>query len=425
MSAPDRGDESRGPLQYAPKWARDSQRDARPDPARTQPEPARTQPEPARTQPEPVRTLRLAVMPPSLQRPAATQRPAAVQRPAATQRPAAAVRSAVGARPAAIQRTPLRQMPEAPPPEAPRQNSPRWRKREAEPFEGDVAIRELQEQLAIVPVDEIPEPPLREPRPAVFAIMVRFAGVIGLAAACALVFVWISAPSVPSSDQSYGLASYENTTLRAPELRTASLTTVTTRDARDGSPPSAAAAGSWPAVEPETDAGDSAAAPPIVSAAVAMPPTPAVQWRRVTPPNAAGNMDMAVTSPAAVPVSPPPAVVAPSPASIAPVAPSPASITARTAPNLGREDIAMLIARGRKYIADGDVVSARLVFRRAAQSGDATAALALGGTYDPIVLKQQGVVSLAADPARARVWYQKAADLGAPEAMVRIEQLGR
>jgi TPR repeat protein len=95
------------------------------------------------------------------------------------------------------------------------------------------------------------------------------------------------------------------------------------------------------------------------------------------------------------------------------------------APTLDRNEVAALLARGRAYIVEGDVAAARLVLRRAVESGDAQAALALGGTYDPLVLKRLGVISFAADPAQAREWYRKAADLGSPDASQRIAQLAQ
>jgi hypothetical protein len=64
-----------------------------------------------------------------------------------------------------------------------------------------------------------------------------------------------------------------------------------------------------------------------------------------------------------------------------PAAPPPSAV-----PGLDREDIATFLARGRTYLANGDVSAARLAFRRAAENGDAQAALALGGTFDPLVL---------------------------------------
>jgi len=69
------------------------------------------------------------------------------------------------------------------------------------------------------------------------------------------------------------------------------------------------------------------------------------------------------------------------------------------------------------------VAAARLVLRRAAERDDHQAALALGGTFDPIVLKRLGIVNFHADPAQAREWYRKAAELGSPDASQRLEQL--
>jgi TPR repeat protein len=65
-----------------------------------------------------------------------------------------------------------------------------------------------------------------------------------------------------------------------------------------------------------------------------------------------------------------------------------------------------------------------MVFRRAAEAGDATAAIALGATYDPGVLARLGVVGMgAADIEKARYWYQKAESLGSSEASRRLQLL--
>ena len=98
-------------------------------------------------------------------------------------------------------------------------------------------------------------------------------------------------------------------------------------------------------------------------------------------------------------------------------APSPARPPART---LGSDDIALLIKQGEQFIASGDVVTARIVFLRAAEAGDPNAAVALGATYDPTVLARLGVVGMAADVEKARSWYQKAESLGSPEASRRL-----
>ena len=51
------------------------------------------------------------------------------------------------------------------------------------------------------------------------------------------------------------------------------------------------------------------------------------------------------------------------------------------------------------------------------------AALTLGETYDPVVLKRLGVIGLSGDTAQARDWYRKAAELGSADAPQRLEQL--
>jgi TPR repeat protein len=67
--------------------------------------------------------------------------------------------------------------------------------------------------------------------------------------------------------------------------------------------------------------------------------------------------------------------------------------------------------------------SARVVFQRAADAGNANAAMALGATYDPNVLGKLGVVGVSADLEQARSWYRKAENLGSPDARERLEVL--
>jgi hypothetical protein len=90
---------------------------------------------------------------------------------------------------------------------------------------------------------------------------------------------------------------------------------------------------------------------------------------------------------------------------------------------LDPEEIKLLMKQGEQLIAAGDVVTARTVFRRAADAGNANAAIALGATYDPSVLAKLGVVGVSADVEKARSWYQKAADLGSPDARGRLDVL--
>ena len=90
---------------------------------------------------------------------------------------------------------------------------------------------------------------------------------------------------------------------------------------------------------------------------------------------------------------------------------------------LDPEEIATLLRRGQDLLKNGDIASARLVLRRAASAGNAQAALALGATFDPLVLTELGVIGFAPDAAQARTWYRQAADHGSREASRRLERL--
>jgi hypothetical protein len=82
-----------------------------------------------------------------------------------------------------------------------------------------------------------------------------------------------------------------------------------------------------------------------------------------------------------------------------------------------------LAKRGEEYLAQGDIASARLVLGRAAAAHHARAALSLGATYDPAVLRQLHVVGFRPDIAQARAWYERAAEYGSKEAAARIAAL--
>src|SRR5262249_51477919 len=87
------------------------------------------------------------------------------------------------------------------------------------------------------------------------------------------------------------------------------------------------------------------------------------------------------------------------------------------------EAIKLLMKQGEEFMAAGDVATARTVFQRAAEAGDANAAISVGATYDPAVFTKLGVVGISADPAQARSWYEKAERLGSLEAKRRLNLL--
>jgi len=88
------------------------------------------------------------------------------------------------------------------------------------------------------------------------------------------------------------------------------------------------------------------------------------------------------------------------------------------------DEIAVLLKRGQELMHHGDLTAARLVLRHAADAKNAEAALILGSTYDPVTLRELRVYGFSADVGMARTWYEKAKELGSPEASRRLDNLG-
>ncbi len=127
--------------------------------------------------------------------------------------------------------------------------------------------------------------------------------------------------------------------------------------------------------------------------------------------------------------SPAPAEAMPAPAPAPRPQPTiaPPSNDAAAAPpaslSLASDEIAMLLKRGKDAFSTGDLAAARLLLRRAAEAGSAEAALALGATFDPLIIRRLGAIGAAPDAAQARQWYQKAVALGSPTASQPLAQL--
>jgi hypothetical protein len=92
-------------------------------------------------------------------------------------------------------------------------------------------------------------------------------------------------------------------------------------------------------------------------------------------------------------------------------------------PGRDHEQIELLIERSQKLVTEGDVGAARTLLQHAAESGDARAALSLGGTYDPIILAILQARGVTPDVSLACDWYKKASDLGSQEAQERLRLL--
>jgi hypothetical protein len=93
--------------------------------------------------------------------------------------------------------------------------------------------------------------------------------------------------------------------------------------------------------------------------------------------------------------------------------------------HLNSDEIANLLERGQGFLQSGDIAAARLFLRRAADSGHAQAAMALAATYDPIALKEFGVLGITPNVETARFWYEKASQLGSAEAIRRLQRLAQ
>jgi hypothetical protein len=92
---------------------------------------------------------------------------------------------------------------------------------------------------------------------------------------------------------------------------------------------------------------------------------------------------------------------------------------------LSSEEVNGLINWGEKFLAQGDVATARNVLERAAQARDARAPLMLGATYDPDGLRRMGMVGVRPDLEQAKSWYARAAELGSREASQRLAALAQ
>jgi TPR repeat protein len=166
-------------------------------------------------------------------------------------------------------------------------------------------------------------------------------------------------------------------------------------------------------------------APPAQAAHASQPPEPApVELASVAPTreeiSSAYQAALRNAAPADAAAQAAPAAPAAIAAPIAPPAAAPAPQVRR----IDRDELATLMKRAKDFLETGDIPAARLLLERAAEEGqDATAALLLARTYDPVVLGTSDVRNITAEPEQARAWYRKAAQFGSAEAQQRLAQL--
>jgi hypothetical protein len=91
------------------------------------------------------------------------------------------------------------------------------------------------------------------------------------------------------------------------------------------------------------------------------------------------------------------------------------------AEKLAAEKTALLLRKAEGLLVQRDFAAARLVLKRAAETGNASAALLLGGTYEGCL--QFSSPCNESDRATARFWYEMAAKFGSAEAHQRLDRL--
>jgi hypothetical protein len=87
------------------------------------------------------------------------------------------------------------------------------------------------------------------------------------------------------------------------------------------------------------------------------------------------------------------------------------------------DEVAALLKQGRELVALGKFRFARVLLEQAAEAKSASAAFVLGQTYDPLIERSAARPDAPPDVAMARTWYEKAKELGSPEAAQRLSQL--
>jgi len=225
-------------------------------------------------------------------------------------------------------------------------------------------------------------PPREQTRLPGMGLVAALAGAVGVAAAVALVVAnVVQVPTIKAA------VSSEDVVERSQSLSTAVLEKLPQIDTAQAS------------VQPaEVPTGPMLATTQTNAVAVPMPSAAA--------PPTSPKVDLKV-EPAQPEAKTPPAAALPEP---------------RATISLSRDEIASLLKRGQDLIAAGDIASGRLMLTHLAEAGDAEASFILAGTFDPAVLANLRVVGVLPDPAKARAWYERAADQGSIAAKQRLQQ---
>ena len=268
-------------------------------------------------------------------------------------------------------------------------------------FSGDRAIVEMRQRLPLEP-EWVPEPPQAAPRRELWTLALRASGVFGIAALLAWLFVFV--PSVTQI------------------VQTAFSRISASTDSRVSVPPSDMMAGASVASSPPTV--EAPPEPPSRTVAAAESPTPQAE----EPPDPREQRGPATSAAAASIRTPTDQQTYPDGLTRPALPPEASTAAQQTAPHfvtrhIDPDELATMLRRADDFIKTGDLSSARLLLQRAVEAGSMQAALTLAGTFDPNVLAARGIQDGAADVAMARLWYERAEQLGSSEAPQRLRQL--
>jgi hypothetical protein len=89
----------------------------------------------------------------------------------------------------------------------------------------------------------------------------------------------------------------------------------------------------------------------------------------------------------------------------------------------GSQDVADLVNRGNALLELGDLASARLFYRLAADGGSPEGAMLMGMTFDPVYFARTGIQGTQPQIQNALQWYDKAIAMGSRPAERRMEEL--
>jgi hypothetical protein len=270
---------------------------------------------------------------------------------------------------------------------------------EARPGEEKRSLEEITARVLAALKPELMPPSLRaETRLPGFGWIAGLAGAVGVAAAVALLAANVVRIPINAS------VSSEDETVRSQSVSTAVLAKLPQIEAAQASVQPAEAP--WAPTTPLLATSQTPATTQTLASTQSLASTQTNAVTVATP-----SVPAPPTSPQIAPVQPdtktPPAAAVPEP---------------RPAVSLTRDEIASMLKRGQDLIAAGDVASGRLMLTHLAEAGDAQAAFILAGTFDAAVLASLRVVGVQPDPAKARAWYQRAAEQGSLEAKQRLQQ---